>query len=162
MWTTMLAAALVAAATATGPWVTPLAVDPGPALRTFDRPLHRFAPGHRGVDFRAAVGTPVRAIGSGTVAFVGDVADVPTISIDHALVRSTYLPVASIVEVGERVTVGQTIGTITARGRHCVGDCLHLGIRRTTPMSAKADPYVDPLAWIRGLPVLKPTTGRVR
>ena len=162
MWTSILAVALAAAATAAGSWVPPVTVDSDRVLRAFERPAHRFAPGHRGVDIRADAGTPVRAVGSGTVAFVGNVAEVPTISIDHARVRSTYLPVASIVAVGEQVTAGQTIGTVSARGRHCVLDCLHLGIRRTTPLGAEFDPYVDPLAWIRGLPVLKPTTGRVR
>lgn len=164
MWTSILAAALAAtAATGTGgPWVVPMPIDSGQLLRSFERPEHRFAPGHRGVDLRAQAGTRVRAIGAGTVAFVGDVAGVPTITIDHASVRSTYLPIAAMVEVGEQVTVGQVIGTITARGRHCSRDCLHLGIRRTEPLGAETDPYLDPLAWIRGIPVLKPLAGRVR
>lgn len=164
MWRTILAAAVLVAST-TGPagsWVAPVALDPGHVLRGFERPAHRFAPGHRGVDLKADAGTPVRAIGTGTVTFAGEVAGVPTVAIDHSFMRSTYLPVASLVEVGDLVTVGQTIGTISARGRHCARDCLHLGVKRTGPMGTEDDPYVDPLAWINAIPVLKPLSARRR
>lgn len=164
MWKRILLTALAATAPTSpgGPWVTPVALDADQVLRAFERPANRFAPGHRGVDLKATAGTPVRAIGSGTVVFVGDVANVPTVSIDHGPVRSTYLPVAPLVDVGALVDVGETIGTVATRGRHCTRDCLHLGIRRTEPTHAQDDPYVDPMAWIRAIPVLKPTAGRVR
>ena len=162
MWTSMLGAGLLVVATVAGPWVEPVEVGSAGVVRAFERPAHRFAPGHRGVDLRAEAGTPVRAIGAGTVVFVGDVAGVPTVSIDHASVRSTYLPVASMIAVGEQVTPGQVIGAITARGRHCEHDCLHLGIRRIETADTEADPYLDPLAWLRGVPVLKPMSGRAR
>ena len=162
MWRTTLAAAVLVASTTAGSWVAPVALDPGHVLRGFERPAHRFAPGHRGVDLKADAGTPVRAIGTGTVTFAGEVAGVPTIAIDHAFVRSTYLPVTSMVEVGDHVTAGQTIGSISARVRHCTRDCLHLGVQRTGPMGAEDDPYVDPLAWIDRVPVLKPLSARWR
>jgi len=102
----------------------------------------------------------VRAIGPGRVAFVGDVARTPTVSIEHddPPWTSTYQPVEALVVEGDRVEMGTLIGHLAAHGFHCSRSCLHLGLRRPAwdARDAMTDPYVDPWAWIERRPVLKP------
>lgn len=165
MWTTALATFIAAAlASGTPGWVAPLESGLSTLIRPFERPADRFAPGHRGIDLAASPTTPVQAIGSGRVSFVGDVAGTPTVSIEHAqtLLLSTYQPVAGSVKVGDRVEPGEVIGQL-ASGRagivgHCLVPCLHLGLRRQVwqALDATRDPYLDPRAWIWRKPVLKP------
>ena len=87
-------------------------------LRAFERPDDRFAAGHRGIDVAAPPGAEVRAIGPGRVAFVGDVARTPTVSIehDHPPWTSTYQPVEALVVEGDRVEMGTIIGHLAAHG----------------------------------------------
>lgn len=165
MWTTALTTVIAAALAAGTPgWVAPLESGLSTLLRPFERPADRFAPGHRGIDLATVPGTPVRAIGSGRVSFVGDVAGTPTVSLEHVepLLLSTYQPVTGSVEVGDRVDPGEVIGQL-ASGRggivgHCSSPCLHLGLRRQVwqALDATTDPYLDPRAWIWREPVLKP------
>lgn len=163
MWTSIastLIAGILAAGTPAGPagstWVAPLESGLRGVTRLFERPADRFAPGHRGVDLGAPEGTPVRSIGDGTVSHVGEVAGVNSVTVDHRVARSSYLPVDAVVVEGESVTAGQLIGFVS--GLHCTPACLHLGLRRPAweARDSEADPYVDPIAWIRGIPVLKP------
>jgi murein DD-endopeptidase MepM/ murein hydrolase activator NlpD len=171
--TAALAAALTAAPTAWGhppshasqthAWAPPLASGFSGLQLGFERPHNRFAPGHRGVDLSAPVGTPVYAVGPGVVTFTGEVARVPIITITHerthaTTVRSSYLPVDSLVRVGDEVVTGQRIGQVSARGKHCPVSCLHLGLRQTLweQPDSTTDPYLDPIAWIQRIPVLKP------
>lgn len=166
MWTSIgsaLLAGILAAGTPTGPigpagatWVAPLASGLRNVLQAFERPADAFAPGHRGVDLATAQGTPVRSIGEGTVTHVGEVAGVGSVTIDHRVVRSSYLPVDALVTEGEEVDAGQVIGIVS--GTHCLASCLHLGLRKPAweKVDATVDPYVDPIAWIRRIPVLKP------
>lgn len=82
-------------------------------LRPFDPPQHNWLSGHRGVDLDAGVGQPVLASGSGVVAFAGQVAGRPSVSIDHADgIRTTYTPVFAAVSKGDVVEEGQVIGTL--------------------------------------------------
>lgn len=167
MWSslasTFLAGIVAVGAPAAPPgasWVAPLASGLGSVLRGFERPVDRFAPGHRGVDFAAPVGTPVRAIGAGTVAHVGAVAGLVSVTVDHRVVRSSYLPIDPVVVQDQSVEAGQVIGYVSSsQRRHCPRSCLHLGIRRPAgTRDSTADPYVDPIAWIGRYPVLKPLT----
>ena len=153
----MVTGMLLAGAPAGSTWAPPLAAGWGEVLQAFERPTDRFAPGHRGVDLAARSGTPVQAIGGGEVTYVGEIAGVPSVTIDHHLVRSTYLPVAASVRVGQQVSLGQVIGSLNPTG-HCSGPCLHLGVRRPAweALDAEADPYLDPRAWIERVPILKP------
>jgi murein DD-endopeptidase MepM/ murein hydrolase activator NlpD len=166
MWTSIgstLLAGILAAGTPASPigpagstWVAPLASGLSSVLQGFERPADRFAPGHRGVDLAAAQGTPVRSIGEGTVTHVGEVAGVASVTVDHRAVRSSYLPIDALVSEGEKVNAGQVIGFVS--GSHCSVSCLHLGLRRPAweKLDATVDPYLDPIAWIRRIPVLKP------
>lgn len=165
MWTVWWTGALnvvVAAALAqgfpAGPWVAALEPEPR-VLRAFERPADRFAAGHRGVDWPASPGQSVLAIGAGTVSHVGQVAGVPSITVDHGIVRSSYLPVKSPLVLGDRVAAGDRLGEVTSAS-HCPTTCLHLGLRLESweAFDATRDPYLDPLAWLRRVPVLKPLT----
>jgi murein DD-endopeptidase MepM/ murein hydrolase activator NlpD len=111
--------------------------------------------GHRGVDLHARTGTPVRSITAGRIAYVGQIAGKPVVTValpGPATLRTTYEPVVASVPVGQRVRAGQVIGVVAARGGHCGGDagCVHVGLR-------SPDGYLDPLRLIMRLPaVLKP------
>ena len=165
MWMTIgsaLLAGMLAASSPVGPgdttWVAPLEAGLGTVLQGFQRPTDRFAAGHRGVDLPAANGTAVFSIGHGTVTHVGEVAGVGSVTVDHGRVRSSYLPVHAVVAEGDVVTPGAVIGYVS--GSHCPVACLHLGLRRPAweTRDALSDPYLDPVAWIRRIPVLKPLT----
>lgn len=128
-----LAPAVPAAATGVYP------VD-GPVVRRFDPPALPWLPGHRGVDLRAAPGTPVRAAASGRVGFAGEVAGKPVVTVWHGALRTTYEPVLARVRAGDPVTAGQVIGVLAA-GHPCgPPGCLHWGLRR-------GEQYLDPL-WL--------------
>ncbi|MFA9431284.1 peptidoglycan DD-metalloendopeptidase family protein [Egicoccus sp. AB-alg2] len=111
-------------------------------LRGFEPPGHAFGPGHRGVDLRAAPGTPVRASAAGVVAHAGPVAGVVWVSLDHAGgLTTSYGPLRELaVTAGERVAAGQVLGAVAAGGHGDGGTDrgLHWGARRDGV-------YIDPL-----------------
>ncbi len=123
----------------------PVAGDPPEVLRAFDPPPRPWLPGHRGVDLAAPAGAPVRAAAPGTVAFAGQVAGRPVVSIEHpGGLRTTYEPVTPTVQAGDAVEQGDLIGHLTRAGAHCAGPCLHWGLR------SGAEHYLDPLLLIGG------------
>ncbi len=166
MWMPVLLSTLLAtsaaASDAASTWVYPVEGGRSAVIQPFERPVDRFAAGHRGVDLAAAEGGPVRAIGAGVVTFVGEVAGTSSVTIDHGAVRSSYLPVVAEVTLGQRVRAGEVIGTLTAG--HCLNACLHLGLRRALwdRLDHESDPYLDPIAWITRIPVLKPVRPTAR
>ena len=128
---------LLAAPVALGLGVRP--VD-GAVVRGFDPPEQRWNAGHRGVDVKAAAGTPVRAAADGRIGFAGEVGGKPVVTVVHGRLRTTYEPVRATVSVGDRVKAGSVIGHL-AEGHDCGGGaktCLHLGLRR-------GDTYLNPL-----------------
>src|SRR5438552_18450423 len=63
----------------------------GTLVRPYDAPDDPYAPGHRGVDVAAPLGSPVRASADGVVSFAGSVAGNLTVTIDHASgVKTSY------------------------------------------------------------------------
>jgi murein DD-endopeptidase MepM/ murein hydrolase activator NlpD len=125
-------------ASATSPrWVRPV---PGPVVRTFAPPRSHFGPGHRGVDFAAASGTPVCAVGPGLVTFAGVIAGAGYVVVAHVGgLRTSYAFLSSIsVRRGETVDAGAIVGRSGGRGEHHDGNALHLGVRAD-------DRYVDPM-----------------
>lgn len=124
---------------------------PGPALvlTPFRPPATRYGSGHRGVDLAAAAATPVRAAGSGVVAFVGMVAGRGVVSIDHPSgLRTTYEPVVTAVRAGQRVDTGSVLGTLSSGHVSCApATCLHWGAR--LPEGS----YLDPMGLLTGLRV---------
>jgi murein DD-endopeptidase MepM/ murein hydrolase activator NlpD len=134
----------------------------GPLLRGFEETAGPYGPGHRGVDFGAAPGAPVRAPASGRVTFAGRVAGVTWVTIEVApAVLVTVGPLRGVAtSVGRVVTTGAPVGTL-APGHPVVhrspaaggspGEspragvaALHLGLRASGV-------YVDPLPWLAGL-----------
>jgi len=110
-------------------WLPPV---PGAEVtQEYSAPAHAWAPGHRGVDYLAALHTPVQSIGPGEVVFVGRVAGKPVVSINHPDLglRSTYEPVDAVVHLGEEVTTGTLIGFTADVGGHCAMTCVHLGLK---------------------------------
>ena len=95
----------------------------------------------------------MRAIGPGRVAFVGDVARTPTVSIEHddPPWTSTNKPVEALVVEGDRVEMGRHRPPRRLR-LHCSRG-LHPGFDGRDAMT---DLYVDPWAWIERRPILKP------
>lgn len=122
-----------------GPWVWPV-VGPHGVIRGFEPPRSEWSAGHRGVDLRADIGDPIRAIGAGTVTFAGDLAGRGVVVVTHGKLRSTYEPLIPLVSRGDQVVAGETTGLLSRSGSHCApADCLHLGVRR-------GDDYLDPLS----------------
>lgn len=112
--------------------------------------------GHRGIDLVARAGQQVRAPVGGRVAFAGDVAGRPVVTLTIASGRRlTFEPVRTGLSEGDRVLAGSLLGHIDPTGphaSHCGGPdpCLHVGLRTM-------DGYRDPRPFVLGTPVLKPT-----
>ena len=124
-------------------WSPPLTTGWEQVLRTFERPDDRFAAGHRGIDIAAPWG-PMRAIGLGRVAFVGDVAHTPTVSTSTTIHRGH-----------RRTNVGpwwpKATGWRWDPYRHpphtaTAPAAAHLGLRRPAweARDAMTDPHADP------------------
>lgn len=130
-------------------------------IEAFNGPPSPWSPGHRGVDLAALAGDQITSVGPGTVAFVGQVAGIPVIAIDHpgTGLRSTYQPVWPSVSVGQRVAAGEVIGHLAAIASHCSGPCLHLGVKRPGAGVGGKPIYVDPLRLLARPAVLKPIRG---
>src|SRR2546423_870004 len=84
---------------------------PGSITRHFEAPPTPYAAGHRGIDFGAAVGTPVVAAAGGIVSFAGQVGGSLFVSIDHdGGLRTTYSFLSAIlVKKSQAVAQGQQI-----------------------------------------------------
>jgi len=106
-------------------------------------PVLRVKRPHLGVDFAAPVGTPVRAVSSGTVSYSGWLAGMGRcVRLDHVReITSAYAHlsrVAAGVRAGAAVEQGQVIGYVGASGL-ATGPHLHFEMHRDGT-------YVDPLA----------------
>jgi murein DD-endopeptidase MepM/ murein hydrolase activator NlpD len=130
----------------------------GRLLRGFEETAGPYGPGHRGVDFGAPPGAPVRAPASGRVTFAGRVAGATWVTVEVApAVLVTVGPLRSVATlVGSAVTADAPVGTL-APGHPVVDHgptagphprpsvaALHLGLR-------VSGVYVDPLPWLAGL-----------
>lgn len=104
----------------------------GPVVTPYQAPSERYGRGHRGIDLAARPGTPIRASAEGTVVFVGVVAGIPVVSVEHpGGWRTTYQPVTPSVLAGQHVRAGDQLGTLATTpmpGGQSVPH-LHLGLR---------------------------------
>lgn len=98
-------------------------------------------------------GQPVLSPESGRIVFVGTVVDRRVVTIDHGGgLLSSFEPASAVLAVGDTVSAGQTIATVSAGG-HCRTGCLHWGVRLDGE-------YVNPLNFVtdRRPSVLLPLT----
>lgn len=105
---------------------------------------------HSGIDMLATVGTPVQAIGDGTVAFAGDQGAYGNlVVINHQQGYQTrYAQLAKInVKVGQTVKRGTTIGTVGQTGNPATPQPhLHFEVRSNSKLGWVAE---DPIVFIR-------------
>ena len=116
-----------------GDWSPP--VD-GPVLRRFEPPAGPYGPGHRGVDFAATPGTPVRAAGAGVVSFAGRVAGAFHVVVAHAVpsegggLRTSYGYLRSVAVIrGAGVQQGAVLGISGGTGAGHTSGVVHFGLR---------------------------------
>ncbi len=86
---------------------------------------------HKGTDYRAAVGTPVYAMNTGLVRYVGNLRNYgKVVALDHGLgLLTIYMHLSEIlVKEGDQVTKGSLIGRSGATG-YVLGPHLHLTVR---------------------------------
>lgn len=132
--------------TAATRWCAPLGV-PLRVARGFEKPPHRYGPGHRGVDL--AGGSTVRAPAAGIVSFSGDVAGRPVLAVrvDETLVYAIE-PLVTTLQAGDAVAQCEVLGTSLG---HTPESSIHLGVR-------VHDEYVNPLLFLAAKPRLLPLT----
>ena len=127
-------------------------ISSGFSLRRKNPVLKIYRP-HHGVDYAAPTGTPVSAIGSGTVAFAGRRGGYGNLIIlKHWNGYSTYYGhlsrIGTGIRRGAKVTQGQTIGYVGSTG-NSTGPHLHFEIRvhqkPVNPVLAKI-PRANPLS----------------
>ena len=102
---------------------------------------------HRGADFGAPLGSPVRAANHGTVRLAEEIPlSGNAVLVDHGLgVFTTYMHMSSIaVRAGQSVRKGNLVGTVGSTGV-ATGAHLHWGLRVNGL-------YVDPLLWVARQP----------
>lgn len=122
-------------------------------LHPFIPPAMPWSAAHRGIDIQAA-GEQVVAPAGGEVMFVGTVVDRPVLTLRHPNgLLSSFEPVESELQVGNTVTQGEVIGTISGEISHCEVLCVHWGVRKPDAWqigSTTRDLYIDPaflLGW---------------
>ena len=121
----------------------------GAVVDPFRAPACRWCAGNRGIEYRVAPGSPVRAVAGGEVTFAGRVASRLYVVVRHADGRrATYGLLADrTVSRGQRVVRNQLVGSTS--------EAFHFGLRHD-------DEYVDPapfLGELRGRPRLVPVDG---
>lgn len=107
---------------------------------------------HTGLDFRAAQGTPIRAVTSGVVLYAGNSGNWSGnhVAIRHAsgaTTMSSHMSSMSV-RVGERVRAGQVIGRVGATGR-ALGAHLHFEIYPRGVGYGDIYRAVNPVPWLR-------------
>lgn len=130
-----IASHLVAVLIAVSQPIPPVAPVRGVVIDGFRAPACQRCAGHRGVTIATTTGTPVRAVTTGVIVFVGQVARTLYVVEDiGGGARITYgrLESSSVV-TGSTVKAGQTIGVGTDR--------LYLGVR-------VSGSYVNPLQFL--------------
>jgi murein DD-endopeptidase MepM/ murein hydrolase activator NlpD len=141
-------------ASATASAVPPCLLPPvsAPVIDAFREPACPYCPGNRGLELAPARGSVVIAAAAGRVSFVGSVAGVRYVVVEHASGhRTTYGGLdGAVVRSGAAVAAGTQVGISSDR--------LFFGLRF-------GERYLDPapfLATVRPRPQLVPLDGRNR
>jgi murein DD-endopeptidase MepM/ murein hydrolase activator NlpD len=135
----------------TNDWVAP--VETYVLSAAFGSGGARWANRHTGQDFAVPIGTPVRAVGAGTVVRTacGGAFGMEVVLEHPGGYYTQYAHLASIaVEQGEQVRTGQWIGQAGTTG-NSTGPHLHFEVRVTPELGSG----VDPVPWLaaRGVPL---------
>jgi murein DD-endopeptidase MepM/ murein hydrolase activator NlpD len=135
----------------TNDWVAP--VETYTLSAAFGSGGARWANRHTGQDFAVPIGTPVRAVGAGTVVRTacGGAFGMEVVLEHPGGYYTQYAHLASIaVEQGEQVRTGQWIGQAGTTG-NSTGPHLHFEVRVTPELGSG----VDPVPWLaaRGVPL---------
>jgi murein DD-endopeptidase MepM/ murein hydrolase activator NlpD len=133
-------------------WILPFAPDKHGLihlLNPYRQPNSDYSAGHRGVDYRVAIGQQIFAPADGTIAFAGQVANRKLLTIRHSgELVSELEPACALSPVGTVVRIGQPIATICndlpGYVWHCPDTCVHFSLRSNGK-------YLSPLALIGGL-----------
>lgn len=116
----------------TGAMTTPLSrIQISSAFGSRTHPVRLIEHHHSGIDLRASIGEPIRAIGAGEVLFAGNLFNYGTfVTVRHgAKTTSHYAHCSKVfVKVGDRVVAGQTIALVGKSG-NATGPHLHFEIR---------------------------------
>jgi hypothetical protein len=120
-----------------GTWDPPV---PGAVVREYQEPAALFGSGHRGVDFSAAAGSPVRAANDGRVTFAGRVSGSLHVVVEHTGgIRTSYSFLSRVdVQEGDAVRRGEVLGTAGGTGEGHRAGVVHFGAR-------VGDRYFDPM-----------------
>lgn len=158
-----LAATVLTAAVATPTGPVAAAPRPDPTYRPpvdaavsdpFRAPDQPYGPGHRGIEYDTAPGTPVLAPADGRVTFAGWVAGtrhVTVLHLDGVRTTASYLAAVDVV-VGQEVRQGDRLGTTAGR--------LHFGARQGDAYFDPATLFADRPAVVRLVPFdLPPGSG---
>ena len=125
-------------------------------VRGFDGVAYRanhYGRAHRGVDLLSEVGAQVFAPTDGVVAYVGVINSIPIVVLAHKnnggnKLRTTYLPVETLLIVGDLVRKADPIGNISSQSHFFGKTVLHWGERLNGE-------YKNPLRRL-GAPVILP------
>jgi murein DD-endopeptidase MepM/ murein hydrolase activator NlpD len=135
----VLDSAMAAMQPSASPWASPVQ---GGSISSHFGP--RWGTHHDGLDIAAASGTPVRAVGAGTVVSAGwQDGYGNTVVLDHGDGVTTLYAHNSelVVTPGQRVSAGELISKVGSTG-DSTGPHLHLEVK-------VGDRKVDPLPWLR-------------
>ncbi|GAB2977739.1 M23 family metallopeptidase [Nocardioides montaniterrae] len=101
---------------------------------------------HTGLDFAAPAGTPIHAIADGVVVsteYDGSYGNKTVVKLDDGTVLWFCHQTEFLVQPGQRVHTGETIGTIGSTG-NTTGPHLHLEVH-----PHGQDQAIDPFSWLR-------------
>jgi murein DD-endopeptidase MepM/ murein hydrolase activator NlpD len=107
---------------------------------------------HTGLDFRAAQGTPIRAVKAGVVVFAGNSGNWAGqhVAIEHeggATTMSSHMS-SMAVQAGQTVRAGQVIGRVGATGR-AFGAHLHFEVYPSGVRYGDVYRAINPVPWLR-------------
>ena len=132
-----LALSTVGMQSQTGPdplWPHP--VPDAEIVRPYQAPLHEYGAGHRGVDYKAELGTPIKTPADARVYFSGSVAgrQVLTLAVAERWLIS-FEPVSEPLAIGSVVSAGDIVAVVgtderdAASNSHHPENTLHIGVR---------------------------------
>lgn len=129
-----------------GGWTLPLPAGSYTVSSRYGMRVHPIYGGatlHAGLDLAAPEGTPVGAVGAGTVTFAGTAGGYGLlVVVDHGDVQTAYAHLSAItVSRGQPVQGGQLLGGVGSTG-YSTGNHLHLEVRLPSGTT-------DPVVWLR-------------